>query len=230
MHIRVELEAHFATPFSIGTGALGGTTADKPLLKDAEGVPYLPGSALKGIVRHEAEKIMRSLWKEEAVCRSPNPATMCPQNRPQEKRFCPICRIFGSPWLPSSLIFSDLKPGDRQDRQIMKDTKLRFGVGISRNRKVAAEELLYTLEVAPVAEAVPLRGTIEGNISDKEWKRLLALVIVAVRAVEAIGGAKSRGLGWVVLKAVEIEPVLSDTDIKEVLKEWLTSPSASPLP
>ena len=139
MHIRIELEAHFATPFSIGTGALGGTTADKPLLKDAEGVPYLPGSALKGIVRHEAEKIMRSLWKEEAVCRSPNPATMCPQNRPQEKRFCPICRIFGSPWLPSSLIFSDLKPGDRQDRQIMKDTKLRFGVGISRNRKVAAE-------------------------------------------------------------------------------------------
>lgn len=230
MHILIELEAHFATPFSIGTGVLGGTVADKPLLKDAEGIPYLPGSTLKGIMRHEAEKIVRSLWKDEAVCRSPNPATMCPQNRPIEQRFCPICRVFGSPWLPSSLIFSDLKPGERLDRQVMKDTKLRFGVGISRYRRVAAEDLLYTLEVAPAAQGVPFRGTIEGNIPDNEWKRLLALVLASLQTINAIGGAKSRGLGWVTFKTVKVEPTLSDKDIKEVLKEWLTSPSASPLP
>ena len=230
MHIRIELEAHFATPFSIGTGALGCTTADKPLLKDAEGVPYLPGSTLKGILRHEAEKIIRSLWSDEAVCRSPNPATMCPQNRPTEQPFCPICRVFGSPWLPSSLIFTDLKPGERLDRQVMKDTRLRFGVGISRHRRVAADDLLYTLEVASAAEGVPLQGAIEGNLPDEEWKRLLALVLAALRAINAIGGARSRGLGWVTLEAVSIEPELSYSDIKEVLKEWLTSPSTLPLP
>lgn len=227
MQVQINLKARFATPFSVGTGVLGGTTADKPLLKDAAGVPYLPGSALKGLLRHETEKIVRALWGDEAVCRSPNSATMCPQNRPQIQPFCPVCRIFGSPWRPSSLRFSDLKV-EMSNREVAKKTDLRFGVSISRYRNATVEERLYTIEVASTAQALFFQGTIEGYLPNEEGLRLLALVLVALRAVEAAGGGKSRGLGSVKLEATTVEPVISD--IKEVLEEWLTSPSMSQLP
>lgn len=229
MRVQIDVTAHFATPFSVGTGVLGGTTADKPLLKDAAGVPYLPGSTLKGLLRHETEKIVRALWGDEAVCRSPNSATMCPQNRPQIQPFCPVCRIFGSPWRPSSLRFSDLKVVEMSNHQVAKKTDLRFGVSISRYRNAAVEERLYTLEVASTAQALFFQGEIEGYLpNDEEGNRLLVLVLVALRAVEATGSGKSRGLGSVKLEATTVKPVISD--IREVFEEWLTSPSMSQLP
>lgn len=227
MHIRIEVIARFVTPFSVGTGALGGTAADKPLLKDPQGLPYLPGSALKGLLRHEAEKLVRALRGDDAVCRPPNPAKMCPQGRPPKDPYCPVCRVFGSPWRPSSLTFSDLKPDEKQGRQVIqvvKDTGLRFGVGIGRYRGAAAEDLLYTIEVASATTAVPFIGTIEGDIPDDEGRWPLAVVLASLRTIGAVGGARSRGLGWVNLEAAGVEPIVPD--VKEVLEEWLTSPSA----
>ncbi|GGA44820.1 RAMP superfamily CRISPR-associated protein [Okeania sp. KiyG1] len=66
------------TALCVGSGGSSGSLADKPIIRNAEGNLLIPGSQIKGRLRHECEKIARGLnW---AICESPNPETMCPKN------------------------------------------------------------------------------------------------------------------------------------------------------
>ena len=220
MQVTVQLTARFATPFHVGGGVTGESATLKPLLKDSLGRPYVPGSALKGVARHQAERIVRALQgSEAAVCRSPRAETMCPQ-RPIFGAFCPVCRAFGSPALPSPFYWCDLCVAqDAIDAQAVQRTSLRSGVGISRYRGAAAEQLLYTTETASMAPYLALHGTIDGTLREQDGRGPLALLLSALNVVHTIGGARSRGLGWLTLEAESAQ--LPGAQIKEVLEQWL---------
>ncbi len=188
MRIRLELQVEFDTPFNVGSGAMGGSVADKPLLRDFQGLPMIPASSLKGRLRHECERLAKALG--EKCCHPPAADKMCQGQWPDE--FCPVCRLFGSPWHISPLFFSDLKPsepallkrGKRSPR-----SGLRYGVALSRRRRVAEENLLYTVETfGPLT----LSGAIEGNASEEG----LALLLAGLDSLFALGGGRSGGLGW----------------------------------
>ena len=104
MHVSIQVVAHFETPFHIGGGVTGESATIKPLLKDGQGRPYLPGSTLKGVLRHEAERIVRALAGQDAACRAPRAEVMCP-HWPRFGEFCPVCRTFGSPAFSSPFRF-----------------------------------------------------------------------------------------------------------------------------
>ena len=89
MQVEIELKVTFDTPFSIGTGAMADSVADKPLIKDAGRRPVIPGSSLKGKVRHECERIIRALitpWPDRWKCEAHDPDRMC-----KGPDFCPVC-------------------------------------------------------------------------------------------------------------------------------------------
>lgn len=205
MRIRLELRVEFDTPFNVDSGAMGGSVAHKPLVRDFQGWPMIPASSLKGRLRHECERLAKALAEEWPYdCQPPEPDKMCQGQWPDE--FCPICRLFGSPWHISPLLFSDLKllgQGARPPR-----SGLRYGVALSRHRRVAEEKFLYSTEIfAPV----PLAGTIEGNVSEEG----LALVLAGLDSLFALGGGKSGGLGWCRLetRAYRINEDLSEEEI-----------------
>ena len=188
MKTRLDLELTFDGPLSVGSGALGGSLADKPLIRDARGQPVIPGSTLKGRLRHEVECLAPVLLPDaRPPCSSPVAEHMCQGD--QEP--CPVCRLFGSPWHPGRLIFGDLElvapkfdgppPG-----------QLRYGVGIARRRRVAEDQLLYSTEV--IAPGVPLtfKGAISGNVDEAD----LDLLRAGLESLFALGGAKTAGLGW----------------------------------
>ncbi len=136
MHeLSLRVTAQFETPFHIGSGVVGEGAAMRSLLKDPQGRPYLPGSALKGVLRHEAERIVRTVMEDKlVVCRAPRAETMCPQ-WPNFGKFCPVCRTFGAPALPSPFHFGDLQVRlDSKDAEIMQKTALRYGVGVKIGR------------------------------------------------------------------------------------------------
>src|SRR5690606_22340524 len=57
LHLRLEA----TTAFRIGVGrSHDATTTDLPVLRDAAGVPVIPGSSLKGVVRSQIEALMRA--------------------------------------------------------------------------------------------------------------------------------------------------------------------------
>jgi len=205
MQFKIDLIIRFETPFNIGTGALTGIFADRPLLKDSLGYPYVPGSALKGKLRHIYEQVARGLWAEQGRdwphdCRAPTPDAMCQRDPDDAAVFCPVCRVFGAPWLPSRITCDDLTLYEptylREERRKAErnsvPTSLRHGVSLSRRRRVAEEARLYTTEVWMPGEKLAFRGEIRGDLDRHE----LALLSVALENLNTLGAGKTGGLGW----------------------------------
>jgi CRISPR/Cas system CSM-associated protein Csm3 (group 7 of RAMP superfamily) len=209
-----EITAVIDSALCVGAGGSSGSLADKPIVRNSEGNLVIPGSQIKGRLRHECEKIARGLhW---AVCYSPNPQTMCPQragltenfDRPEyhvsgyEGKHCLICKIFGNPVLRSRILFDDLIC--MEDPENLPEI-LRPGVTINRRRRVAEEQKLYFLETSPANTQLKFTGQIHlfdapknanapDNANDPDYAG--ALILTGLRHIHALGGSKSAGLGW----------------------------------
>lgn len=193
MYIEIKLNAVFTSPFLVSTGALADSSADKPTFKDGRGRPIIPGSALKGRLRHTCEKLIRTLQtNEHAACQSPNPQFTCPLDPDRLNDYCPICKLFGSPRRPSSLVFTDLSWAETE---LELPTTLRTGVSIGRSRRVAEPQRLFRLEtVAPLPQLV-YQGEIYGHLNDDTPANLMALLVGGLKLLNTLGGQHTRGLG-----------------------------------
>ena len=180
LSIRISLE----TPLNIG-GYGAPLFVDQPFRRDRDGWPYIPASSLKGRLRYECERLVRGLGQE--VCVGPNPRQMC------RKQPCPICSIFGSPWVPGHIYPMDLpveRPTGLGDQP--PPSSIRYHVSISRQRGVAEEGRLFTTEMFLPGVPLTFTGTWEADLSLKE----LALVEAGLGAITALGRGKTGGLGW----------------------------------
>ncbi len=222
MRVRIEVTVEFEGAFNIGSGAGGSSFAKRPLLRDWRGLPYIPGSSLKGRLRHTCKQIAEGL--DIPTCNEPQADKMCP-NGPTEGDLCAVCRIFGSAGTPSPLAFTDLmlvEPAFLTDSKVPIQTNLRYGVGISRRRRVAEDNLLYDSEVFLPGGPVSYRGEIQGNIN----KDGLGLLVAGLENLRTLGNSKTRGMGWF-QPDFKVYQVLDDGEQEllsaEIKKRWLNS-------
>lgn len=196
---RIDVTLTFQTPLNIGSGAQRGTLADRAMIKDRDGWPYVPASAFKGCLRHAVEQVAAGLGIPVCVTHQ----DMCPHG----EEYCAVCHIFGSPWQPGKLYFARLelrgpqllmerKEQLRQARlrgvQKYPSTTHRYGVAISRRRGVSDDKLLYTTELLKPGVNLIFGGVMEGDISPGQ----VALVLAGLKTLPALGRGKSGGLGW----------------------------------
>lgn len=214
MQVEIDVRVELESPLHIGSGSLADSLADKPIIKDARGLALVPGSALKGKVRHAAEQIARGLGRR--VCDAPYPDRMC-----KADNLCLVCRIFGAPEHPAAIRFGSLtlEPADAwpKDRgwASLFDSDVRAGVGLSRARRTAQEDLLYTVETWRGSPALTLRGAVRGELAEI---REAALLAAALRAVRTLGGNRSRGLGWCsIVPTVRLDGI--EQDVATLIKE-----------
>lgn len=212
------LTAVIDSALCVGAGGSTGSLADKPIVRLADGRLLIPGSQLKGRLRHECEKLARALgWP---VCESPVAATMCPQIGRDNSEFqrtdyqlvgktfadgepqyhCLICQIFGNPTLPSRLIVDDLICVE--DAKNLPEV-LRPGVTLNRRRRTAEDQKLYFLETSLVNVQLPFVGHLYFQSDCPPYAR--ALVLAALHHIHALGGSKSTGLGWLTWQIGDIE-------------------------
>lgn len=192
----IQVTLTFTTPPNIGSGAQEGTLADRGFIKARDGWPYVPATAFKGRLRHAVEQVVRGLGVE--VCDTHR--KMC---RHVESA-CPVCKVFGSPWITGRLRFVDLELSapqslvDRREQKLQPHTQTRYGVALNRRRGVAADALLYTTELFKPGVPISLQGTLTGEIdvADAAW------LIAGLKLLPALGRAKSTGLGWLRAEAV----------------------------
>ena len=205
----IAITAVIDTALCVGAGGSSGSLADKPIVRTAEGRLLIPASQLKGRLRHECEKLARGLhWH---ICESPNPQTMCPQRvnvagnfqrsdyrldtsetSPDKIRYhCLICQIFGNPAMPSRIVFDDLIC--TEDPQNLPEV-LRPGVTLNRRRRVAEEKKLYFLETSPANAQLQFTGELHFQTGYPDCAK--ALVKAGLCHIQALGGSKSAGLGW----------------------------------
>ncbi len=187
------LTATISSALSVGAGGSAGSLADKPIVRNGSGDMIIPGSHLKGRLRHECEKIARSLhWQ---VSRSPNPRNMVGNyNIPQQSapsRHCIISSIFGDASLASCVLIDDLIC--QTNRADLPTEVIRPGVTINRRRRTAEDQKLYLLETSPPNLQLKFTGEIH-LINPPQYA--LALICAGLKHIHALGGSKSAGLGW----------------------------------
>jgi CRISPR/Cas system CSM-associated protein Csm3 (group 7 of RAMP superfamily) len=199
------LTATISSALSVGAGGSAGSLADKPIVRNGSGDMIIPGSHLKGRLRHECEKIARSLHWE--VSRSPNPRNMVGNyNIPQQSatsRHCIISCIFGDASLASCVLIDDLIC--QTNRADLPTEVIRPGVTINRRRRTAEDQKLYLLETSPPNLYINDQKL---NINDQKLKfageihlinppqYATALICAGLKHIHALGGSKSAGLGW----------------------------------
>lgn len=190
--------------------------------------PIIPGSTLKGKIRSECERMLRSLIQNPKICQAPRPETMCPHGREDEQEpLCSVCQLFGGPTSQSRLFFADATAqisGNNKSREgrYINATRAQAGVALSRKRRTAEDERLYYIERG--IEGITYQGVIDGYLDYRLANQQLALLIAAIERLVAIGGNKSRGAGWTraLIKSVECDTAINNeiSLIREGLSAW----------
>lgn len=212
---KIELSIFPCSPFfTSGTGH-SLPLADRTVMRDADGMPYIPASSIRGRARAYVERLLISAG--EPVCRPPRQKNMCPHNldvakallsQAQKETLCVSCRIFGSVWHQSRVIFSDLKlKGEEASYTI------RQMVSLDRRLNTAVPERLFSTEVFEPDGAV-FSGIIEGHLEQRE----LAWLIAGVLTISHIGGGKARGMGLVKTQVSGLQMAGADGQLKN--RDW----------
>ncbi len=233
LHITAELVAETGLRVGAGGETALATATDLPVMRTADGRPFIPGASLRGAVRSHIERIIRTFEPDKG-----NGKGACNPTRTQEwcltsekvrtlrekpdydeqvyTLSCRVCRVFGSPWLASRVRFTDLPM--LSDAEL----ELRDSVAIDREKESVANK--FDFEALPAGVRFQFELIAE-NLDDSET----GLLLLAIRELEQgnilIGGFKGRGLGRVKLDNLTITRV-----DRSNLKQFLLTGSAEPFP
>jgi CRISPR-associated RAMP protein (TIGR02581 family) len=185
--------------------------SDLPVIKDALGRPFIPGSSLKGALRSRLESFLRGIAPNLAEDPSELSSTgrisqvnALKETANNDKNATEqileqtdlVSRLFGAPWLASKFQIRDLTVlpdywfGQYQERD---------GVAIDRDTETAADGKLYDYQVVPADTPFQFHAVVENA---EEWE--LGLLMLGLHQLETeqipLGGGRSRGLGVVKLR------------------------------
>jgi CRISPR-associated protein Csx10 len=189
----------FRTPVSIFSGLAIAGLVDRMVMRNNEGLPYLPGSSVKGRWRFFAERLLRSDGLPEGLRIHGTKEPLCKE----AASACTLCKLFGNSAIPGMIQVGQAELDDSQkplflallDRNrnpvVYPDTEIRPGIAISRTRRTTLEDHLF------FDEAVPSSVTFSGKVrvNDAVVAIEKQLLSAAGRLVDRIGGRKAIGRG-----------------------------------
>jgi len=234
------------TALSVGARlSLEPTGTDLPVVKGPDGLPFIPGSSIKGAVRSQAERILRTvnrrpdLWACDPFadpCVSGSRKTeLWGQAERQDrqradvlfaqlvwKESCTACRLFGSPWFAGRLAFKDAYLVNADDLPVV--TQIRDGVGIDRDLGAARSGIKYDFETVIPGARFGIEILAE-NLEDWEAGFLLAVLRLWEEGALSLGGKVTRGPGWGVLREIRLTQV-SRQNLADYLIQGQTQPVA----
>ncbi len=221
-------------PWHVGSGR-GSLAADRLLRRRRCGpggtrAPYVPGSQIKGVLRHRCECLLLALGGR-AVSPHATPAI------PDEllRAFLPLAqspylvdRLFGNRYQGECLFVEDAVPAEAA----MLPVELRSRTAMDRLTGTVREQTLFTTEIAP-----PLGMTLRSRLAARHPPGVLTqespnqppleypLLIAALLSIDALGGDKSIGLGACRIELTDIQWNGRPYDVRDILKpledpEW----------
>ena len=175
--------------------------ADRLLRRLPNGPPFVPGSQIKGVLRHQCERLALAL-DLEAV--DPH-ASSEEHNQHLVKHFTPLAksklmvdRLFGNRYQGECLFVTNAVPASSEAKGI---TSVQTRTAIDRVTRTVMERHLFTTELTE--GDIALQGTIRarhpaGVLTQYEdgFPYEYSLLIAGLLSLDALGGDKSVGLGW----------------------------------
>lgn len=220
------------TALHIGGGVEKYRNTDNPVVRSPDGYPFIPGSSFKGSFRSIVEKIAVSI-PGITSCQLIEGQEECPTVRKEfpaqkqnmieetlvyemEYELCCTCKLFGSPYSASKIIFNDMKLKVPSDY-----TEIRDGVKIDRDSERAVDQHKYDFETVPSSSLFEMDIVLENPTQTD-----LGLTCVGLNeflsGMAYLGGIKSRGLGNCMLRDLKIYKLdLEGEGKEERLKNYL---------
>jgi CRISPR-associated RAMP protein (TIGR02581 family) len=192
------------TGLHIGAGkSVDFAGSDLPVLRDASGRPFIPGSSLRGVLRAGIESLCGALGLNESHRQTPKDLlTGVPEDLAKGwKELDLVKRLFGSVVDEKKDAATTISYGSRLQISdaICENTVLfevRDGVGICRETRTAAQAVKFDVEVVPAGTR--FRGRVRfKNPADYEIGLLAQALWMLGEGLLLLGGKSSRGLGWV---------------------------------
>jgi len=211
-HICVNAKLVCKTGLHIGgtEAGMGIGSAEGPVIKDARGVPYIPGSSLKGKMRSMLEyKYKRGEDGSPCGCG-------------RDLNICPVCTIFGPHKSkgghelgPTRIIVRDaflseksLKDWEAARSEGKDFTETKTETMIDRNTGMAYGKSLHRQERVNAGTEFQLSVTLRIFDGDSE-ARITELVKEGIDLInkDYLGGSGTRGYGWVEVKDIEVKDI-----------------------
>lgn len=188
------------TSLHVGSGGKESSIgeADLPVIKDADNIPYIPGSSLKGKVRSEIERICRQ--KNLKICNPPAADKMCGSIETNFEEFCICCKIFGTAGRKLSYN-SKVKFRDAHLSMSSEVVEIRSGNAIDRKTGTASRGGLFSSEGIPKGSEFSFEIVCE-NLKDYEIGHLKSGLDSF--SDSSLGGLSSRGFGKINLDIEKI--------------------------
>jgi CRISPR/Cas system CSM-associated protein Csm3 (group 7 of RAMP superfamily) len=188
----------FRSSVSVFSGMAVAGLVDRMVMRCQGGIPYIPGSSVKGRWRFFAERLLRSgglpadfriHGDNEPLCKEWNDA-------------CILCKFFGNPDLPARLWVSQAEI-ERHSNQVIRgllarnpnpvvhpDAEQRPGIALSRVFRTAPEDHLFFDEALP-----PLTFTGVVRFNKEPTSNEETFLKASARLIDRIGGRKAVGRG-----------------------------------
>ncbi|WP_462273252.1 RAMP superfamily CRISPR-associated protein [Methanohalophilus sp.] len=187
-------------------GKSSGSTID--YLKNSENMPYIPATHIKGVMRTEAERIIRTLkdvncWvtgdpdQKEVSENNKRKIRSCTDNSDEP---CEVCKIFGSPNDDNNYSEGKIRVTDFVYTEGNKSTSARMHVSIDRDMLSNTGGGLYRTFAVP-SGTVFSGYFIARNLSDDDNKLLWAALHSMCHY--GLGGERSRGMGSFEVAGIE---------------------------
>jgi len=225
---RYSLDAELVCKTAIHVGAGKASTdvraaSDLPVVRNGSGDPYVPGSSFRGALRSGLEALLRGLGRDEKDFRVCDPFgdDRCAKRIEEKKKekekqgtkldeeglfrialddSCQICRLFGNTYLASRLWIADLPLAAGQNGSIYR----RDGVGLDRDLRNAAKNMLYDFEAVTAGTRFRLRLDLD-NPEQHELGLVLTGLDLFGQGFLNVGGKRARGLGEAEIKISELK-------------------------
>lgn len=226
--MHVDLTVVFERSWRIGSGQAAGRHVDDLVRCDGNGLPFVPGSTLRGLVSDAARRLAGTLGIE--VCDGTLTrgegrllGRLCGVS--PGDGMCPLCILTGSNHRPAAVSFEparlvlgrdDERIGGQAERRRVAEVALGVPGLLTRHRTRTAidhasgradDEHLFALEEA--VSGLELAARLRIDSSDPHLApRDLALLVAALRFLREVGGGRRRGLGRcrVHIDAADLEP------------------------
>jgi len=224
----LKIELAFQGPFVVNDPARAGgdDVGDIASLVDEHGRPILPASSLRGALRSQAERIVRTIGGRACHVDDPGDACDAIENAAEvETKLCATCRLFGAPGWGTPIELSDF--GELEDSKA-----LRFRhemVAIDRFTGGTAGPSKFNAYVfwKPV-----LRGTVSVELGRIDMAGLAILALTLRDLLEgdiSLGYGASKGYGALRGRIVSAALIgggggtsVEETRIASLVKETLT--------
>ncbi len=238
MNFSLKFQLELSSDYHLSSGHRS-EEVDSALFRDADGLPALRGTTVAALLRDGMRRLILTGALKNVTCNcqasglpekieGKEPPEYCGQfEKLLETKFCPVCKIFGSPksfkaWSvssarPSGLNAPDTGQGVMAEWGAQEVMRVRID---PRTRRAEARKLFSQEEGD---SRLIFEFTVTSATQNEHENAQAALIVAAARMVRNFGGARRRGRGECLFTLIEAKgkPANNDAWLDDFQSIWI---------